>query len=82
MMTRHTDQAANKSKRLTVSTDAKQFSLNTLPDFDKCLQLEFLSLPISELELGAELFEYSLWSEKFRQQFSQRPLAEFLFLEG
>ncbi len=111
-MTRHTDQAANKSKRPTVLTDAKQFALNALSNFDEGLQLEFLSLSISELELAtngpdlyskiycvlqigyfkvkyctqrkliAELFGYSLWSEKFRQQFSQRLLAEFLFLKG
>ncbi|WP_339918497.1 DUF4158 domain-containing protein [Photorhabdus noenieputensis] len=139
-MTRHTDQATNKSKRLSVLTDAKQFALNMLPDFDEGSQLEFLSLSASELELVtnqpglysqiycvlqigyfkvkhaffcfalsdvesdyafvisryfrhatpvanheyytqrkliAELFGYSLWSEKFRQQFSQRPLAEY-----
>ncbi|WP_323836434.1 hypothetical protein [Photorhabdus africana] len=44
IMTHHTNQAANKSKRLTVLTDAKQFALNTLPDFDEVPQLEFLSL--------------------------------------
>ncbi len=31
----------------------------------------------TQRKLIAELFGYSLWSEKFRQQFSQRPLAEY-----
>ncbi|NDK97864.1 DUF4158 domain-containing protein [Photorhabdus bodei] len=139
MMTHHIDQTANKSKRLSALTDAKQFSLYALPNFDEGLQLEFLSLSASELEpttnrsalysqiycvlqsgyfkvkhaffrfvlsdvesdytfvinryfrhaapvanheyytqrkLIAELFGYSLWSEKFRQQLSQRPIAK------
>ncbi|MCC8466879.1 DUF4158 domain-containing protein [Photorhabdus bodei] len=50
MMTHHIDQTANKSKRLSALTDAKQFALYALPDFDECLQLEFLSLSASELE--------------------------------
>jgi hypothetical protein len=41
---------ATKSKRLTLLSDAEQFALYGLPDFDDGQQLEYLSL--SEAELG------------------------------
>lgn len=43
---------ATKNKLLTVLSDAEQFALYGLPDFDDGQQLEFLSLPESELALA------------------------------
>ncbi|MMZ44866.1 Tn3 transposase DDE domain protein [compost metagenome] len=52
MATHHIAQPAGKSKRLSVLTDAEQFALYALPDFDEAQQLEFLSMSASELELA------------------------------
>ena len=42
-----------KSKRLTVLSDAEQFALYGLPDFDDGQQLEYLSLSEAELALAS-----------------------------
>src|SRR5262249_7067389 len=46
----YTDTMATKSKRLTLLSDAEQFALYGLPDFDDGQQSEYLSL--SEVELA------------------------------
>ncbi len=43
---------ATKNKLLTVLSDAEQFALYGLPDFDDGQQLEFLSLSEAELALA------------------------------
>jgi hypothetical protein len=43
---------ATKSKRLTLLSDAEQFALYGLPDFDDGQQLEYLSLSEAELALA------------------------------
>ncbi|MCP4385774.1 MAG: DUF4158 domain-containing protein, partial [Hyphomicrobiales bacterium] len=43
---------ATKNKLLTVLSDAEQFALYGLPDFDHGQQLEFLSLSEAELALA------------------------------
>jgi hypothetical protein len=43
----------SKSERLTVLSDAEQFALYGLPDFDDGQQLEFLSLSEAELALAS-----------------------------
>ena len=43
---------ATKNKLLTVLSDAEQFALYGLPDFDDRQQLEFLSLSEAELTLA------------------------------
>jgi hypothetical protein len=43
---------ATKSKRLTILSDAEQFALYGLPDFDDGQQLEYLSLSEAELALA------------------------------
>ncbi|EGQ8057305.1 DUF4158 domain-containing protein [Vibrio alginolyticus] len=48
MNSKHKD----KSKRLSVLTDAEKFALYGLPDFDEGQQLEFLSLQAEELALA------------------------------
>ncbi|MCC8460135.1 hypothetical protein [Photorhabdus aegyptia] len=63
-MTHHIGQTADKSKRLSTLTDAKQFALYALPDFN---------------EGGYFKVKHAFFRFAF---FSQRPLAEFLFLEG
>ena len=42
----------NKSERLTVLSDAEQFALYGLPDFDDGQRLEYLSLSETELALA------------------------------
>jgi hypothetical protein len=48
---------ATKNKLLTVLSDAEQFALYGLPDFDEEQRLEFLSL--SEAQLG--VWAYTPW---------------------
>ena len=43
---------ATKSKRLTLLSDAEQFALYGLPDFDDGQQLDYLSLSEAELVLA------------------------------
>ncbi|WP_139686238.1 Tn3 family transposase [Vibrio tasmaniensis] len=49
MNSKHKD----KSKRLSILTDAEKFALYSLPDFDEGQQLEFLSLQAKELALAS-----------------------------
>ncbi len=42
-----------KNKRLTVLSDAEQFALYGLPDFDDGQQFEYLSLSEAELALAS-----------------------------
>jgi len=52
MTSQHNPKKEGKSERLSVLTDAEQFALYGLPDFDEAQQLEFLSLSKTELELA------------------------------
>jgi hypothetical protein len=44
---------AEKSERLTVLSEAEQFALYGLPDFDDAQRLDFLSLSEAELALAS-----------------------------
>jgi hypothetical protein len=44
---------ANKSERLAVLSDAEQFALYGLPDFDDRQRLDYLSLSAAELALAS-----------------------------
>lgn len=73
---------AAKNKLLTVLSEAEQYALYGLPDFDDDQQLEYLALSETELMLAASKPDFMLRFIVFCKSVTSRPSTHFSVLTG